>query len=117
MRRRGSGGEATLVPAGDGSHRARAREEGIGLLPIQIQSEGVGESEWGGVAATWRRRWGDGIGGLPRSRSGKGEREEWERMGATWGWGLGFQGDKVEWEGPAGPVGWSGGPSACWAEA
>ena len=55
--------------------------------------------------------------GLPRSRSGKGEREEWERMGATWGWGLGFQGDKVEWEGPAGPVGWSGGPSACWAEA
>ena len=38
-------------------------------------------------------------------------------MGATWGWGLGFQGDKVEWEGPAGPVGWPGGPSACWAEA
>ena len=38
-------------------------------------------------------------------------------MGATWGWGLGFQGDKVEWEGPAGPVGWSGGPSACRAEA
>ena len=71
----------------------------------------------GGMTATWRRRWGDGIGGLPRSRSGKGEREEWERMGATWGWGLGFQGDKVEWEGPAGPVGWSGGPSACWAEA
>ena len=38
-------------------------------------------------------------------------------MGATWGWGLGFQGDKVEWEGPVGPVGWSGGPSACRAEA
>ena len=38
-------------------------------------------------------------------------------MGATWGWGLGFQGDKVEWEGPAGLVGWSGGPSACWAVA
>ena len=38
-------------------------------------------------------------------------------MGAMWGWWLGFQGDKVEWEGPAGPVGWSGGPSACRAEA
>ena len=92
----------------------------MGSGPIPIGSGGGGgsgargEVGIGGVWWSVGRRWDRG---LPRSRSGKGEREEWERMGATWGWGLGFQGDKVEWEGPAGPVGWSGGPSACWAEA
>ena len=113
---RGFGG-AVLVRRGRGSSGrgpASAWSRTGGRAPVGRQ-EGAGSARE--VTATPRRRWGDGIGGLPRSRSGKGEREEWERMGATWGWGLGFQGDKVEWEGPAGPVGWSGGPSACWAEA
>ena len=110
-------GDAVLVRRGRGSSGrgpASAWSRTGGRAPVGRQ-EGAGSARE--VTATPRRRWGDGIGGLPRSRSGKGEREEWERMGATWGWGLGFQGDKVEWEGPAGPVGWSGGPSACWAEA
>ena len=111
----GSKGDGVGEPADDGARG----DDGVrsGRRRGAQGGRREGPALRGGMTVTWRRRWGEGIGGLPRSRSGKGEREEWERMGATWGWGLGFQGDKVEWEGPAGPVGWSGGPSACWAEA
>ena len=117
---RGFGG-AVLVRRGRGSSGrgpASAWSRTGGRAPVGRQ-EGAGSARE--VTATPRRRWGDGIGGLPRSRSGKGEREEWDE----WGGIGGAAGVRVSVSGPRGLSGvagwaWWVGPvglMACWARA